>query len=286
MSISINTNDSSLKVQLKLSSTTRQLGQVFERLSSGVRINHAADDSAGLAVADKLRADAAIAGQAVRNANDGISLVSIADSALAEISDVLTRMQELAQQSANGTLTTAQRSSLATEFVSLGSEVHRISHTTSFNSISLLSGTSDISLQIGLDSTSNSQVTVNGVETTLAALSLATTDTSALTYSVNAASVAGAQNASLNALTALQAALTTVTTNRGKLGGAESRLGYAVSLLQTQRENFLEAEGHIRDADVADEAAKLVRLQILQQAGTAVLAQANQRPSLALQLLG
>lgn len=285
MGISINNNIASLGVQRNLSVATTKLSKTFERLSSGLRINSASDDAAGLAIADGLRADARIAGQALLNANDGVSLVSIADSALEEIGNILSRMAELAEQSSNGTLSTTQRSALSSEFVALGSEVNRIAVTTEFNGIELLSGSADIALQVGLDSTSNSQITVQGVLGTLEAIGLSSAGSSKLSYSINDVNTAAAEAAALNALTAVRSAIDTVSLNRGTLGAAESRLSSAVSTLQVQRENLLTAESRIRDIDVANEAAELVRLQIIQQGAAAVLAQANQQPALALNLL-
>ena len=286
MGITINTNVSSLQAQRNLARTSKSLSSVFQRLSSGLRITSAADDAAGLALADSLRADSRIASQAIRNANDGVSLISIADGALAEVGSILDRMAELAEQSANGTLTTSQRSALDSEFVALGSEIYRISATTEFNGASLISGSSSVSLQVGLNGDANSTITINAVDGTLEALGLNQSDaTPRLTYSLNDTSNAGAQAAAQVALDAVRDAITSLSITRGTLGAAESRLNSAVNNLQVQRENLITAESQIRDVDVAFEAAELVRLNILQQAGAAVLAQANQQPSLALQLL-
>lgn len=285
MAITVASNSSSDRIQRELSRTTKALSSTYEKLSSGLRINRSADDAAGLALAESLKADTKIAAQAIRNANDGVSLVSIADGALEEIGNVLTRMAELSQQSANGTLTTAQRSSLAAEFVALGSEIHRISHTTEFNQLSLLSGSSDISVQVGFSAGSTSQIVIASVSGTLHSLGLNSGDTAQLTYSVNDASTAGAQAAATSALTAVRSAINTITTTRGTLGASENRLTSAISNLQSTRENLSAAESRIRDADIAIEAAQLVRLNILQQSGAAVLAQANQQPQLALELL-
>ena len=284
MAITIRTNVASINAQRYLTQATFDLGRTFEKLSSGLRIVRASDDAAGLAIADKLRADARNAGQAIRNANDGISLVSIADGALAEVGNVLTRMAELAEQSANGTLSTSQRSALETEFVSLGSEITRIANTTEFNNIDLLNNSSSISLQVGLDSSANSQITIAAVSGTLETLGIGNSG-GALVFSLNDVSTGGAQYASQQALDAVNSAVSVLATERGKLGAAESRLNVAVSNLQIQRENFIQAESQIRDVDVAQEAANLTRLTILQQAGASVLAQANQQPALALQLL-
>lgn len=286
MAITVASNISSLRAQRMLGNSTNQLTTVFERLSSGQRINKASDDAAGLAIADSLRADQRIASVAIRNANDGISLITIADSALGEVASVLSRLAELAEQSANGVYSTTQRSALSNEFVALASEIERIAVTTTFNGVKLLSGGSQVTLQVGFDSQSTAQIGFNGVEGTLAALGLASTGTSALSFSINAGTTELAQTASRLALDAVNGAITSLATQRGILGANESRLRVAINNLSVARENFAAAESRIRDADVASEAAELTRLNILQQAGASVLAQANQQPSLALQLLG
>lgn len=286
MAITIGSNISSLKAQRSLGGSTGKLNTVYERLSSGQRINKAADDAAGLAIADSLKADQRIASVAIRNANDGISVIAIADSALGEIGGVLARLAELAEQSANGVYTVDQRSALANEFVALGSEIERIAVTTQFNGVTLLSGTSNIAMQVGFDSASTSQITIENVQGTLSALGLAGTNSSALQFSINASQTDEAQSASRLALDAVNGAIQSLAVQRGGLGGVESRLRVAVSNLTVSRENFAAAESQIRDVDVASQSAELVRLGILQQAGAAVLAQANQQPSLALSLIG
>jgi len=285
MTISLTSNIASTRAQRQLFQTTRSLGTTFERLSSGLRINKASDDPAGLAVADSLRADARIASVAIRNANDGISITSIADGALNEIGSILARMAELAEQSANGVLDTTQRSALQNEFSQLGSEIERIAVTTTFNGVALLSNSSAISLQVGLDGSANSQIVLEGVLGTLTSLGLAGEGSSALSVSINGDSNEAAQSASQAALDAVNAAIGSLSATRGKVGAAESRLNTAINFLSVARENFVAAESRIRDADIAQEAADLVRLQVLQQANVAVLAQANQQPQLALQLL-
>jgi len=286
MPITINTNVASLNAQRRLGNSTGQLQRTFERLSSGLRIVRASDDAAGLAIADSLRADQRIASVAIRNANDGISLISIADGALSEVGSVLSRMAELSEQSANGVLTTVQRSALNNEFFALGSEIERISVTTEFNGLRLLSGGGQVDLQIGFSSASTSQIGYNGVQGTLASLGLAASGSSSLTFSLNASTTTTGQAAARSALDAVKTAISSLTTNRGTLGAIESRLNVTITNLQVARENFSAAESQIRDVDVASEAANLTRLNILQQAGAAVLAQANQQPQLALSLLG
>lgn len=285
MSITINTNVAALNAQRRLGSSTDELRSSYEKLSSGLRIVRAKDDAAGLAIADSLKADTRIASVAIRNANDGVSLISIADGALAQVGNVLSRMAELAEQSANGVLSVTQRSALASEFSALGSEIQRIAVTTAFNGLNLLSGGGTVQLQVGFNNNTNAQISFNGVQGTLESLRLAAAGGSALIYSLNDTTTANGQAAALSALDAVKAAIGSLTQTRGTLGAAESRLAVAINSLQVSRENFTAAESQIRDVDVAEESANLTRLNILQQAGAAVLAQANQQPALALSLL-
>ena len=285
MAITIGNNIVSLQAQRRLGQATESLSTTFERLSSGPRINKASDDSAGLAIADSLRANQRIANVAIRNANDGISTIAIADGALGEISNVLQRLGELSEQSANGVFSVQQRSALQNEFGALGSEIERIATTTTFNGVNLLSAGNTITLQVGFDSGSTSQIQIANVRGTLAALGLASANSSSMTYSVSGTSIDTGQSASRAALDAINSAISSLAQTRGNLGAAESRLKVAINNLAVAKENFASAESRIRDVDVASEAAELTRLNILQQAGAAVLAQANQQPSLALSLL-
>jgi len=285
MAITIGNNIVSLQAQRRLGIATDSLSQTFERLSSGQRINKASDDAAGLAIADSLRANQRIAGVAIRNANDGISTIAIADGAMGEISNVLQSLGVLAEQSANGVFSVTQRSALQNEFAALGSEIERIATTTSFNGVQLLSGGSSITLQVGFDSASTAQIQITNVRGTLQALGLANAGKSSMCFSISGATIDAGQSASRMALDAINDAIGSLAQTRGNLGAAESRLKVAINNLSVSRENFASAESRIRDVDVASEAAELTRLSILQQAGAAVLAQANQQPSLALSLL-
>ncbi len=285
MGINIQTNVPSLNAQRSLNATTDRLRLAYARLSSGLRITRAADDAAGLSIAEQLRADGRIAAVGVRNANDGISAIAITDGAMNEIGNILSRLAELAEQSSNGVYSTTQRSALSLEFSALSSEIERIAVTTKFNGLALLSGGATINFQVGFDGSSLSQIAFSGVAATLASLGLAASGSSALVYSINDGTVAGAEISSRSALDAIKVAINSVTTSRGRLGAAEARLNSAIQNLLVARENFQAAESRIRDVDVASEAAELTRLNILQQAGAAILAQANQQPALALQLL-
>ncbi len=285
MGINIRTNVESIRAQRALNATTESLRTSYARLSSGLRITQASDDAAGLAIAEKLRADSRVATVAMRNANDGISIISISDGALDQLTTSLMRMSELAEQSANGVYSNDQRSALQLEFTTLGSEIERVTATTQFNGMNLLSGGATVTLQVGFDGLSNSQISYTGVAANLAALGLSSQSSSALTYSISGNSEAESQIAARSAIDAINLAIGSLTRSRGTLGAAQSRLNSAVANLQVARENFQAAESRIRDVDVAAEAAELTRLNILQQASTAVLAQANQQPSLALSLL-
>lgn len=285
MGITIGSNIASLQAQRQLGIANERLQGVYQQLSSGLRINKASDDAAGLAIADSLKADQRVSAVAVRNANDGISTVAIADGALAEIGNVLSRLSELSEQSANGTFSTQQRSALQNEFSALGSEIERIAVTTKFNGVSLLSGGSAITLQVGFNSQSTSQIQITNVQGTLAALGLAGNNLSNLTFSISGNNIQDGQSAARLALDAVNAAISSLAQTRGSLGAAESRLRVSINNLNVARENFAAAESRIRDVDVASAAADLTRLNILQQAGAAILAQANQQPQLALSLL-
>jgi len=285
MAINIRTNIPSLIAQRNLDASTNRLSTAFERLSSGLRINRARDDAAGLAIAEALKADARIATVAIRNANDGISIIAIADQAIGQIGNVLGRLAELAEQSANGIFSNAQRSALQNEFGALTEEMERIALTTEFNGLNLLSSGGTVVFQVGFDGSSLSQVTYTGVQATLQAMGLANVGSSTPIYSINAATELEAQSAARIALDAINSAIASITRNRGQLGAAESRLEITIGNLQVARENFKAAESRIRDVDVASEAAELTRLNILQQAGAAILAQANAQPQLALQLI-
>lgn len=288
MAINIRTNLPALSAQRNLEATSNRLTTSYQRLSSGLRINRASDDAAGLAIAENLRANSATATVAMRNANDGISVITIADQAVGQVTSVLNRMAELAEQSANGVIDNTQRSAIQNEFSALASEIERIAVTTKFNGLNLIKGGNDLTFQIGFDGGSTSQLTYGAVDVRLAGMGLAATGVSAPSFSVlaTAGDEVQSQVAARSALDAIQLAITSVNQQRGKLGALESRLEVTINNLQVARENFKAAESRIRDVDVATEAAELTRLNILQQAGAAVLAQANQVPQLALQLLG
>lgn len=272
MALNVNTNVPSLNAQRNLEVSGNALAKSFARLSSGLRINKASDDVAGLAIADRLRADVRIASQAIRNANDGISALSVGEQALGEVGDILTRLSELAQQSASGLVSDTQRSAIQVEFSALVSEIDRISDTTTYNGVNLLSSGTTVNLQVGLDGSANSRISFSTVDGSSSGVGLS---------GVSVATQGGAQSA----ISSIVSAINTVASRRGDLGAVESRLNTAIANLRVARENFASAESRIRDADVAEETAALTRATILQQAGISVLAQANQQPQLALSLL-
>ncbi len=286
MAISLSTNAASASTARRLNQTSDALATTFNRLSSGLRITRPGDDPAGNQVADALRADSKLAATAIQNANTALSLTSIADASLSNISGLLTRMAELAEQSANGVYSNDQRSALSNEFTALGSEIQRIAKVTEFNGLALLSGAGNVTIQLGIDGSANSRLELTAITGTLASLGLAASGSDALTNSIISSSEAGSLSAARLALDAVSGALNSLNSTRGSLGAAESRLSTAINYLGSVREQFSAAESRIRDADVAAEAAELVRLQVLQSAQTSILAQANQQVSTVLALLG
>ena len=278
MALSIVTNTSSLNAQRQLSKTQNALGANLARLSSGLRVNSAADDAAGLAISEKFKAQIRGLGQAERNSMDGISLIQTAEGAMNEVSGLLNRMRELAVQSANGTLGTTERGFLNDEFGKLRSEIDRIAEVTEFNGISVLDGSSSgITFQVGYDNSTNDQITVTLTDTHASQLG----ETSTTVNDLDITSVTGSQEA----MAILDAAIDDVSSGRSTLGSTQNRLQTTITNLATARENIAAANSRIRDVDVAAETALLTRNSILQQAGVSVLAQANQAPQIALGLL-
>ncbi len=284
MSVVIAANLVSLRLQTQLKKTTAELGSVYTRLGSGLRINSGAEDPAGLALADKLRSQSKLFAVAVRNANDGLSFAAVADAGLSEITSLLQRMSELANQGANSLYSITQRSAMQTEFAALGSEITRISDTSQFNGFAALNNSSDKTIQVGISSDANSRITIGSVTATLGDLGIGSGST--LTYSLTGISIDAAMSASRQAITALAAAVDEVAFRRGVVGAASERLRAAVNTLSVMRENALAAESQVRDADIAEDVAKLARLQVLEKSQVALLAQANQEPNLVLKLLG
>jgi len=279
MAISLLTNNSSLEAQRNLSKTSAALSENFNKLSSGMRINNAGDDAAGLAISERMKAQIRSMSQAERNSNDGISLLQTAESAMNENSGILIRMRELAMQSANGTLSSSDRSALSVEFKQLTSEIDRIAAVTQFNGATLFNATStSFSFQVGVGTTSNDSIAV-----TLSGL----TSTS---YGASAATLANltitSQTSAQAALSTLDAAIADTSSARANLGAIQNRLTVTVNNLKSANTNLAAANSRIRDVDVAEESAAMTRNNVLSQAGISVLSQANQLPSMALKLPG
>ncbi|MBF0215038.1 MAG: flagellin FliC [Magnetococcales bacterium] len=280
MSLSIATNVTSLTAQRNLMRSTSALGTTFQRLSSGLRINSAKDDAAGMSISTRMTAQIRGLNQAVRNANDGISMMQVAEGALDETTNALQRIRELAVEAANDTMNSTDRAALQKEIDQLLSEIDRIATQTEFNNQVLLSGAWETSkvFQVGANQNQTIAVTVDR-----------TTTTSLL--SMTAAGVAGAINVSTQGsanatLARIDRALDSVSDIRASLGAYQNRFEMVIANLSNVSENTSAARSRIVDADIAAESADLTRNSILQQAGTAILAQANQQPQIALQLLG
>jgi flagellin len=284
MALTVNTNVASINAQRNLSRTGSALNKSLSRLSSGLRINSAADDAAGLAISENMKAQIRSMSQAERNANDGISLIQTAEGAESQMSDIMGRMRELAVQASNGTLGTTEKGFLNDEFQALTSEVDRISAVTEFNGTKLLDSTATAAtLQVGFRNSTNDQISVSLEQidsTTLGVGSIGGgTGTSA------ALSTADLTTAAAAAIDIVDQAITDLSTARAGLGATQNRLQVTVSNLQSSRENLSAANSRIRDVDIAQESANLTKQNILMQAGVSVLAQANQAPALALSLL-
>ena len=281
MTISIRSNVSSLTAQRHLFTNNQGFQRSMERLSSGYRINRAADDAAGLAISENLRTQIRSLNQAKRNANDGISLIQTAEGALIEVSNILVRMRELAVQASNDTLVARDRSFLNSEFTMLKEEIDRISSATEFNGQYLLNGaqsTGGVELQIGITTASTDRLTVtiadSGVST------LGSTGNSALSETELLV-----KTSARNAMDVIDSAIDDVSEIRSRMGAFQNRLTSTVVSLANSAENITAANSRIRDVDVAEESAEMTRNQILINSTTSMLAQANQAPNSVLQLI-
>ncbi len=282
MASTINTNLASLNAQRNLSTSQLSLATSMQRLSSGLRVNSAKDDAAGLAIAERMNTQVRGMNVAIRNSNDGISLAQTAEGALGKISDNLQRMRELAVQAANDTNGGSDRTALDNEFKQLAAENARVIANTKFNGQSLLTGSGGtggvFTFQVGANTGADNQITIttSAIATRMGTVTQGTT--SAATLGVSATTARAAMDAIDNALTAINGA-------RSTFGASQNRFEAVISNLQVASENQAAARGRIMDADFAAETANLSRAQILQQAGTAMVAQANQIPQTVLQLL-
>jgi flagellin len=267
MSLRINSNVEAFNAHRNLIGSATKLAKSMERLSSGYRINRAADDAAGLAISERLRGQVRGLAQAQRNAQDAVSLVQTAEGSLTEVHAMLQRVRELAVQYKNGSLSTADRTSIQSEVNQLASEIERIGSSASFNGTHLLNGTTSVSFQVGAN---------DGEIIAVSTFSLA----SVVGSNVFTLSVSGTAD-----ISEIDAAIADVSENRATFGAVQNRLEYALNNLATYQENLMASESRIRDVDMASEMVDFTKLQILQQAGTAMLAQANQAPQSVLSLL-
>ncbi len=292
MSLIINHNLMAMNASRSLSFTYSRLATSVARLASGMRINSAADDAAGLAIREMMRTDIRVLSQGVRNANDAISLIQTADGALSVIDEKLTRMKELAEQAATGTYTTAQRLIMDSEYQAMASEISRIANATDFNGVKLLDGTLS---GTGLSGGVGNQLKIHfgtGNSSAEDYYYIRITSATASALGVGNAIAAGTagytistQAAAQGALEAIDSAVSTKDNIRANLGAVANRLANTISNLTIQAENLQAAESRISDVDVATEMTEFVRNQILTQAAVGMLAQANSLPQLALQLI-
>jgi flagellin len=272
MALTVNTNMTSTYSMNHLERTTGHLQSTFNRISSGLRINKAGDDAAGLAVAENLDATQRSLRQATRNTNDGISVIQVAEGATNEVANIIKRMRELAVQSASDTLANTERAYIDDEYQQLTAEVDRIAAVTNFNGVQLTDGSANIDVQVGAENTANDLITVIVGDLRSATLNLP----------ANLLTSADARGA----LDLLDTALGTVNSYRSNYGAVQNRLESTLRNLTTYTENLQAAESRIRDADFAYESAEMAKFQTMQQAGVAILGQANQLNQGALRLIG
>jgi flagellin len=266
MALVINHNMSSINAQRNLANTGRSLKSSFEKVSSGLRINKAADDAAGLGVAENLEAASRSAKVAMRNTNDGISVVQTAEGATSEVGNIVKRMRELAVQSSSETLATAERSYVQDEFAQLSAEVDRISQVTEFNGLKLTNGSdTSVSVQVGVNNSANDRIAITMGDLRSTALGVDTT-----TMSLNSSASAR------TAISALDTALDSINSIRSDYGAVQNRLSDSLVNMEVYDENLNAAESQIRDVDFASETAEMAKNQIMQQAGMSVLAQSSQ----------
>jgi len=282
MSIVVNTNVSSILVQRSLGHATKSIETSLQKLSTGYRINKAADDAAGLTISESLKSQARGAQVAANNAQTGVNLLQTAEGDLSIIQDNLQRIRDLAVQAANGTNGTAERAAIQSEVQQRVNEINRIADASSFNAIKLLDGTSSsLSLQIGTKSVAS----LNSISITSGTINpLGNADASALGLG-NITNAFASGTAAASFISSVDTAISSVSERRSTIGSIQNRLESAIASLNIQFENMSASESRIRDVDVAKEAAALTKSQILQQASATLLAQANQSPSIALSLI-
>ena len=284
MAMTINTNVMSLNAQRNAANNQSSMATTMARLSSGLRVNSAKDDAAGLAIAERMNTQVRGMTIAVRNANDGISLSQVAESGISTLTDILQRMRELAVQAINSTNTSSDISALNEEYSQLGSELGRIISAVQFNGKTLFTSTASYNFQVG--ATSGQTITMaSSMLNFQSAAGLSAVMNGGIYINSTSALNATANSANAINLTAIDLAIDTVNSARAQLGAIQSRFEKTINFLQTGIENQSAARGRIMDADFATETSNLSRVQILQQAGTAMIAQANQMPQSVLQLL-
>jgi flagellin len=279
MAIYVNTNTASLNAQRNLNSSTDSLQTSLQRLSSGLRINSAADDPSGLAISETMTTQINGNNQGIQNANDGVSLAQTAEGALGQIQNNMQTIRQIAVQASNGTVSNTNRSQLQTEVDQLTQEISRIVQTTNFNGTLLLSGGNTLTFQVGASGTASNQVVASGLDLTSGlacyASSLTATGTINITTSGGASSV----------LSALDADINLISNDRAQVGALQNRFTAVVANMQNYVQNLQASRAQLVDTDFAAETANLTQQQILQQAGTSILSQANQLPQAALTLL-
>jgi flagellin len=282
----VNTNVNAAVAQNALVRNERSMNTAMERLSTGQRINSAADDAAGLAIASRMTSQIKGLETAVRNANDGISMISTADGALVEVGNMLQRMRELALQASNGTTTSSDRAYLNTEYQNLVVEIERIANNTQWNGGTVLDGSaSAIAFQVGANGGQTISVNFGSVQASGTAFSSMAAANSGAGHSLSSNTTAAALTTASAAITAIDSAITTVNSQRSTFGAAVNQLTYAVDNLSNVKVNSEAARSRIEDTDYAAETSELARSQIIHQAGVAMLAQANQVTSTVLALL-
>jgi len=281
MGIVVNTNSSSTLVQRSLSSATNQISKSLERLSTGYKVNRAADDAAGLVISQSLQSQARGASQASANAQTGSNLLQTAEADLGIIQDNLQRIRDLTVQASNGTYGTTERNAIYSEVQARTEEIDRIAKSSSFNTIKLLDGSNTaLNLQIG----SNAAASLNSLSIG-APLGKATSSSLGLGDTTAVSSSFATATKAASFLSSIDAAINSVSTRRSQIGSLQNRLDSAIKSLAVKQENMEASDSRVRDTDIAKEAASLTKNQILQQASASLLAQANQQPQIALSLL-
>ena len=287
----VNTNVNASIAQNALARNERAMNTAMERLSTGQRINSASDDAAGLAIGSRMTSQIRGLETGIRNANDAISMINTADGALVEVTNMLQRMRELALQSANGTTTSADRDYLNSEYANLLTEIERIAQNTQWNGRNILDGTANgtsgtVSFQVGANGGQTVAVNFgNATDATVATASGMLQDVASAAPTLTAGTTASALTKGTSAVTAIDTAITNVNSQRATFGAAMNQLTYAVDNLSNVKVNAEASRSRIMDANYAEETSELARTQIISQAGTAMLAQANQLPQTVLSLL-